>query len=62
VGNYGFQCDIWSVGVLTYIMLSGSLPFHGKDDHETLGLISCGFDPIVGFKSKIWSNVSDECK
>lgn len=50
---------MWSVGVLTYIMLSGKLPFTGKDDHETLGLISCGFDPEVGFKSKLWSEVSD---
>ena len=33
VGDYGLQCDMWSVGVLAYITLSGKLPFIGKDDH-----------------------------
>ncbi|KAL1518226.1 hypothetical protein ABEB36_001883 [Hypothenemus hampei] len=29
------QTDIWSVGVLTYMMLSGTVPFRGADEHET---------------------------
>lgn len=27
--------DIWMVGVLTYVLLSGKSPFQGKDEHET---------------------------
>lgn len=28
-GNgHGFECDMWSIGVLTYFLLSGSLPFN----------------------------------
>jgi serine/threonine protein kinase len=29
------QTDIWSVGVITYILLSGVSPFRGTDSEET---------------------------
>lgn len=29
------QSDIWSVGVLTYLLMSGASPFRGADDDET---------------------------
>ncbi|KAI1726538.1 protein kinase domain-containing protein [Ditylenchus destructor] len=32
----GFGTDMWSLGVLTYILLSGLSPFGGDDDNETL--------------------------
>ena len=30
--NYGPKCDIWSCGVITYIVLSGIPPFNGASD------------------------------
>jgi calcium-dependent protein kinase len=31
-GLYDKKCDLWSVGVLFYIMLSSKPPFHGEDE------------------------------
>ncbi|EDO42287.1 predicted protein, partial [Nematostella vectensis] len=36
----GFPTDMWSIGVLTYIMLSGASPFLGDDNNETFSNIS----------------------
>jgi serine/threonine protein kinase len=30
--GYDKMCDIWSLGVIAYFMLSGCPPFHGKDE------------------------------
>jgi len=41
-GQYGLQCDIWSLGVLTYRMLAGTFPFEGDDTDEVYDKISLG--------------------
>lgn len=33
-GSYTLKCDIWSVGVVTYMLLSGRPPFDGDNDEE----------------------------
>lgn len=32
--RYNEKCDLWSIGVITYMVLSGKAPFFGKTDPE----------------------------
>ncbi|XP_054914995.1 striated muscle preferentially expressed protein kinase-like isoform X2 [Poeciliopsis prolifica] len=50
----GPPADIWTVGVVTYIMLSGRLPFEDKDPRQVESkILMAKFDP-----SKLYPNVS----
>ncbi len=41
-GNYDEKCDIWSIGVILYIILSGIPPFNGKNDEEIMKKVETG--------------------
>ena len=38
--RYDEKCDIWSIGVIVYVMLIGRPPFTGKNDKEILQKVS----------------------
>ncbi|CAM9309871.1 unnamed protein product [Chrysoparadoxa australica] len=40
-GCYTQACDLWSIGVLTYMLLTGEPPFKGKSDYEVLEAVKC---------------------
>ena len=58
-GNYTEKCDIWSAGVILYILLSGDPPFNGPDDNAIYKKIST---LKYTFPENKWRNVSNEAK
>ncbi|CAL8373770.1 unnamed protein product [Arctogadus glacialis] len=56
----GLEADMWSIGVITYILLSGASPFLGDTKQETLGNVSAmnyDFDPeFFGTTSELAKN------
>lgn len=55
----GFYTDMWAVGVLAYVLLSGLSPFAGENDIETLKNVkACDWD----FDEEAFANVSEEGK
>merc|ERR1719321_1458133 len=40
--SYTSQCDLWSMGVVVFVLLSGYFPFQAGDQRELLNLIRKG--------------------
>lgn len=56
-GKYNEKCDVWSLGVIFYIMLSGAPPFNGSNEKEIINNIR---ENTVKFDGKAWNKVSAE--
>lgn len=46
-GQYSEHCDMWSFGVVMFVMLFGFPPFHGNTDQDIFNSITAGFTPEV---------------
>jgi len=57
--KYNEKCDLWSCGVILYILLSASPPFSGKDDNQIMESIKKG---VYDIKSDNWKYISSEAK
>ncbi|XP_070808947.1 myosin light chain kinase 3 isoform X1 [Pituophis catenifer annectens] len=62
VVNYdfvSFPTDMWSVGIIAYMLVSGLSPFLGENDAETMNyIINCNWD----FDAEAFEQVSEEAK
>lgn len=57
--NYNQKCDIWSAGIIMYILLCGYPPFNGSSDEKIIEKIQRG---KFIFPAEEWENVSAEAK
>ena len=57
--KYDEKCDVWSCGIIMYIVLCGYPPFNGENDSEILAKIKLG---IFTFPDEEWEHVSDSAK
>lgn len=58
-GSYDKACDLWSVGVIAYVMLSGRPPFNGTSDETIFRKIRKG---QYKMDSPLWEGISDYAK
>jgi len=57
--EYDEKCDLWSCGVILYVLLSGQPPFGGDTDEEILNAIRVG---KFSFPANMWEHVSKDAK
>ena len=58
-GKYDLKCDVWSCGVILYIMLSGKHPFYDTNEEKLKEKI-CNIE--YNFNLPIFSKVSEDAK
>lgn len=60
--EYDNACDLWSLGVILYILLCGYPPFAGDSDREIYSQIKAGLDAIPegAFPAEDWQGISKE--
>ncbi|KRX01424.1 Protein kinase-like domain [Pseudocohnilembus persalinus] len=54
--QYNEKCDIWSCGVILYILLSGGPPINGKSQQDIIQNIQKG--TTINYNGQAWSNIS----
>jgi calcium-dependent protein kinase len=57
--KYDEKCDVWSCGVIMYILLCGYPPFNADNDTEIMNKIKVG---KFSFPAEEWDQISSEAK
>jgi len=57
--KYNEKCDVWSCGVIMYVLLSGCSPFEGEENVDISHSVR---NDRLSFTNPVWSRVSSEAK
>jgi calcium/calmodulin-dependent protein kinase I len=57
--GYGKEADLWSVGVIMFLVLCGKLPFDGDDHNEIIRSTILG---ELKVNPAIWSKLSEDAR
>jgi calcium-dependent protein kinase len=56
--SYTSQCDLWSLGVVAYILIGGKMPFYGPDWKMQQQILRGSYL----MEGERWAHISNECK
>ena len=57
---YSKAVDLWSLGIMTYLMVSAKLPFNSEDENEIARQVV--YDEPDYIRNPVWKNITPECK
>ena len=57
LSEHNEKCDMWSIGVIAYFLLSGDMPFYGDTAEELTAMVVKG---EYDYDSELWTDISKD--